>query len=88
MTSTSLRSEGRHRVHVGHLVMGLAFLCLTAGWGLVQADLVTGSDIRWLLPLPWLVAGAVGLAVATTSSLRHTTSAPHDPTNTEIQEQS
>ena len=46
MTSTSVRTEGRHRVHVGHLVMGLAFLFLTAGWGLVQADLVTGSDIR------------------------------------------
>ena len=44
--------------------MGLAFLCFTAGWALVQADVVTGSDVRWLLPLPWLVAGAAGLAAA------------------------
>lgn len=63
-------STARHPVNVGHLVMGLVFLCLTAGWALVQTDAVTGSDIRWLLPVPWLVAGAAGVAVTARSGLR------------------
>jgi hypothetical protein len=64
--------SGRHPVNVGHLVMGLAFLCIVGAWALVQADIVTGDDIRWLLPIPWLVAGAVGLgAVAVSSARRH-----------------
>ena len=54
---------GRHRVNVGHLVMGTAFLGLVCVWALVvAADAVDIRDARWLLPLPWLVAGAVGLA--------------------------
>lgn len=72
-STTSGYADGRHRVNVGHLVMGLAFLCFTAGWALVQADVVTGSDIRWLLPLPWLVAGAAGLAAVAVGSLRRST---------------
>jgi hypothetical protein len=52
--------------------MGLAFLCCVGAWALVQADVVTGDDIRWLLPIPWLVAGAVGLGVAAfTGARRH-----------------
>lgn len=54
--------SGRHRVNVAHLVMGTAFLGLVAVWALVvAADAVDIRDARWLLPLPWLVAGAVGL---------------------------
>lgn len=64
--------SGWHPVNIGHLVMGLAFLCFVGAWALVQADVVTGDDIRWLLPIPWLVAGAVGLgAVAFSSAWRH-----------------
>ena len=62
--------SGRHPVSVGHLVMGLAFLCFVGAWALVQADVVGGDDIRWLLPVPWIVAGAVGLAVTAASSAR------------------
>jgi hypothetical protein len=54
---------GRHPVNIGHLVMGLALLCMVGSWALVQTDVVDGDDIRWLLPIPWVVAGAVGLAV-------------------------
>jgi hypothetical protein len=55
--------SGFHRVNVGHLVMGTAFLGLTVVWLLVvPLDLVDLHDAHWLLPLPWLVAGAVGLA--------------------------
>jgi hypothetical protein len=71
-TVESKVQSGRHPVNVGHLVMGLAFLCFVGAWALVQTDVVTGDDIRWLLPLPWLVAGAVGLgAVAISSARRH-----------------
>ncbi|HCB07847.1 MAG TPA: hypothetical protein DEQ43_26950 [Nocardioides bacterium] len=63
---------GRHPVNIGHLVMGLAFVGIVGIWALVQTDTVTGDDVRWLLPIPWVVAGAVGLAVtAITGSRRH-----------------
>ncbi len=63
MDTTSDRLSGRHPVNIGHLVMGLAFLGIVGVWALVQTDTVTGDDIRWLLPIPWVVAGVVGLAV-------------------------
>lgn len=62
--------SGRHPVNVGHLVMGLAFLCFVGAWALVQTDVVTGDEIRWLLPIPWLIAGAVGLGAAAISGAR------------------
>lgn len=65
-----IRPTKRHPVHVGHLVMGLAFLCIVGGWGLVQAGVVSGHDIRWLLPLPWLIAGAAGLVAVAVGSVR------------------
>ncbi|MBC9733704.1 hypothetical protein [Nocardioides marmotae] len=57
--------EGRHPVNVGYLVMGIALLGLVAIWGVVQADAVQGEDVRWLLPVPWILAGVVGLVVTT-----------------------
>jgi hypothetical protein len=72
MTTTTERASGRHPVNIGHLVMGLVFLGMVAIWALVQTDTVTGHDVRWLLPIPWVVAGAVGLAVtAVTGSRRY-----------------
>jgi hypothetical protein len=72
MTTTQDRPSGRHPVNIGHLVMGLAFLGILGIWALVQTDTVTGDDIRWLLPIPWVVAGAVGLTVtAVTGSRRY-----------------
>lgn len=58
----STHESGRHPVNVGHLVMGLVFLGLLAVWALVKTDLVTGDDVRWLLPIPWVTAGIIGLA--------------------------
>jgi hypothetical protein len=72
MTTTTERPSGRHPVNIGHLVMGLAFLGIIAIWALVESDTVTGADVRWLLPIPWVVAGAVGLTVtAVTGSRRY-----------------
>ncbi|MBS4753526.1 hypothetical protein KG112_11995 [Nocardioides sp. zg-ZUI104] len=55
------RPSGRHPVDVGHLVMGVAFLGLATVWALLASDTLQLSESRWLLPLPWLLAGTVGL---------------------------
>jgi hypothetical protein len=66
------RPSGFHAVSIGHLVMGIAFLGIVGVWGLIQTDTVTGDDIRWLMPIPWVLAGVVGLAAtAITGSRRH-----------------
>lgn len=59
----------RHPVNVAHLVMGLAFLGLVVVWGLIAGDVVADDDIRWLLPVPWVLAGGAGL-VATALGAR------------------
>jgi hypothetical protein len=64
-----------HPVHVGHLVMGLAFLGLVGIWAVVGAELVPTDDVRWLLPLPWVFAGAAGL-LAVVLSGRKRSAAP------------
>jgi len=55
---------GAHPVNVLHLVMGVAFLGLVAIWALVESSAASASDLRWLLPLPWVLAGAAGLVAA------------------------
>ena len=66
-TPTGERISGRHPVNIGHLVMGLAFVGLVGVWALVQGDVVHGADIRWLLPVPWVLAGIAGLLATTLS---------------------
>ena len=51
-----------HPVHVGHLVMGLAFLGVVGVWAMVQSEVVSTDDIRWLLPAALGVRGAAGTA--------------------------
>lgn len=62
---------GRHPVNIGHLVMGLAFTGLLVIWALVASDTVTNEDIRWLLPLPWLLGGGIGLVAVVLSQTRN-----------------
>ncbi len=64
------RTGAFHPVQIGHLVMGLAFLGLVAIWAVIQADLVPSDDVRWLLPLPWVFAGAAGLIAVVVSGRR------------------
>ena len=62
-------ASGVHPVNVGHLVMGVALLGLAVIWALIESGTASASDLRWLLPIPWVAAGAVGL-VATAPRLR------------------
>ena len=52
-------------MNIGQLVMGIAFLGLVGVWALIQSDLVEGADVRWLLPVPWVLAGIAGLLATT-----------------------
>jgi len=73
---TGVLAAGRHPVNIGHLVMGLAFLGLVGIWSLIVNDVVDDNDIRWLLPVPWVVAGLGGLtALAVSGSRRYATRA-------------
>ena len=69
-TLTNDRTGSRHPVNIGHLVMGLAFAGLLAIWALITGDVVDDDDIRWLLPLPWVFAGAIGLLAVTLATRR------------------
>ena len=53
---------GWHPVNITHLVMGVAFAGMVLVWALVQGDVVETDQLRWLMPIPWLAAGAAGLA--------------------------
>ncbi|WP_374457290.1 hypothetical protein [Nocardioides sp.] len=64
------KPSGLHPVNVGHLVMGVAFAGLVLVWALVQGDVVATDELRWLLPVPWLAAGAAGLAATVWPSRR------------------
>lgn len=62
-----------HPVSVGHLVMGVAFLGLTAVWALVTSGTLGLDDHAWLLPAPWILGGVVGLVAAAVSRTRQGT---------------
>lgn len=92
-TDMDINDSGRHPINTGHLVMGLVFAGLLVVWALVSTDVVANSDLRWLLPIPWVAGGAIGLAAAAyanVTSRRGTThpdpadhdSAPHDSADT------
>ena len=56
------KPSGRHPVNIAQLVMGVAFAGIVLIWALVQGDVVDTGELRWLMPVPWLAAGAAGLA--------------------------
>lgn len=70
LDGTGYLQRGRHPVNVGHLVMGMAFLGLLVVWAIVQADVIDNEDIRWLLPVPWVLAGAAGLVASVLAGRR------------------
>jgi hypothetical protein len=74
--------SGRHPVNILHLVMGVIFLGVVTIWGLIQAELASTEDLRWLVPLPWVIAGAAGLLVITLSGRRRNSVSATDPAAT------
>ena len=54
--------SGRHPVNITQLVLGVAFAGMVLVWALVQGDVVESGELRWLMPIPWIAAGAAGLA--------------------------
>jgi hypothetical protein len=64
-------AAGVHPVNIGHLVMGVAFVGIVVIWALIESGTAAASDLRWLLPIPWVAAGAAGL-IATAPRLRGT----------------
>jgi hypothetical protein len=62
-------ATGLHPVNVLHLVFGVAFLGMVVNWALIESGVVETSGLRWLLPIPWVAAGAAGL-IATAPRLR------------------
>ena len=65
------KPSGLHPVNIGHLVMGVAFAGLVLVWALSRATWSRPTELRWLLPIPWLAAGAAGLAATVWPSRRH-----------------
>lgn len=64
--------SGRHPVNLTHLIMGIAFLGFAGIWAAITGDLVPDGDLRWLLPVPWLLAGSAGLLAIIVSHVRRT----------------
>lgn len=64
------KPSGRHPVNIGQLVMGVAFAGMVLVWALVQGDVVEAGELRWLMPIPWIAAGAAGLAATVWPSRR------------------
>lgn len=62
----------RHPVNVGHLVMGIAFAGMVLVWALVAGDVVPDDAVRWLMPIPWVSAGAAGLVAMVVGARRRT----------------
>jgi hypothetical protein len=62
-------AAGLHPVNILHLVFGVAFLGLVVNWALIESGTVGAHGLRWLLPIPWVAAGAAGL-IATAPRLR------------------
>ncbi len=64
------KPSGWHPVNITHLVMGVAFAGIVLVWALVQGGVVADDELRWLMPIPWLAAGAAGLAATVWPSRR------------------
>ena len=64
------RTSGRHPVNITQLVMGVAFAGIVLVWALVQGDVVETGELRWLMPIPWIAAGAAGLAATVWATRR------------------
>jgi hypothetical protein len=52
---------GRQQPSVLHLVMGLIFLGVAGSWALHTAGVIEAVEVKWVMPVILVVAGAAGL---------------------------
>ncbi len=64
---------GRHPVNVTHLVMGVAFLGIVAVWAVLTGGVLDLDEAPWLVPVPFLAAGALGLVASVVAGVRRRT---------------
>ena len=69
-TGRDIPASWRHPVNVGQLVMGIAFAGMVLVWALIVGDVVADDDIQWLMPIPWVSAGAAGLVAMAVAARR------------------
>lgn len=55
-------SSGRHPINVGHLVMGIALSAFVVVWALLTSHAIEPDQVRWFLPVPWVLGGLGGAA--------------------------
>ena len=67
-----------HPLNVSYLVLGLVFLGISGSWALHAWEVVDTAQIRWLLPLTLVVAGAIGLVAFAAKGLGGREDGPHD----------
>ncbi len=79
--SAQFYESGWHPANIVHLVMALIFLGVLVVWAVVQGGALGTADLRWLLPLPLLLAGAAGLIAIALSGRRRSTPSSPDPTS-------
>lgn len=68
--TTQLQRSGQHPVSIGYLVMGVAFSGLFGMWAVIANGALQGEDLRFIAPIPWLLAGIAGLAAIVASNRR------------------
>ena len=69
-TGARTETRGFHALGTAHLVMGVVLLALAALWALLTSGVAGSADLRWLLPLPFVLGGAVGLVALGLSARR------------------
>lgn len=57
--------SGFHPINLSHLIAGVVLACFVGIWAAITLEWLPVDDLRWLLPIPWLVAGSAGLLAAT-----------------------
>lgn len=65
----STTRENGNRVNVMHLVTGLVFLGISGSWALHAAEVIDTVEVRWILPLVLVAAGAAGLVASLAKGL-------------------
>jgi hypothetical protein len=72
-----------HPLNVSYLVVGLIFLGLAGSWALRESGVIEFGEVRWLLPLTLVVAGAIGLVAFAAKGLSGRDKTENDRYNTD-----